>query len=221
MILKELRTEALELIHIHATESALRRACSRGTIETVEATEALPRLYYVTTEEGQTIHALHADLTKFLMAKHIEGTEENYSLKDIKANWVRNEEEYNEIVDPEYRAQYPWSESEPSMPWLVINFIKPEVEATEDTTADAEGSEEVEETPAETKPKVTLTISGAVFNKTTCATVGTVSEDGKSLEMEAGNYVMFEAKNDLNLTGAVEVKVKAEAEDAIYTAVAE
>lgn len=222
MILKQLKAEALNMIHIHATESALRRACSRGTIKVVEATDTLPRLHYVTDERGQHIHALHSDLTKFLMLTHIEDKEAVYSLLGIKANWVRTEEDYNKFVDAEYRKQYTWAESEPSMPWLVVNFEKPEVEETAaDSTEETEETEEAKEPAAETKPTVTLKISGAVFNAETCANVGTVAEDGKSLEMQAGDYVMFEAKKDLNLTGAVKVTVEAEAEDAIYTAEAE
>lgn len=224
MILKTLKAEALNLIHVHSTISGLRRACSRGEIQVKEATDALPKLYYVTVNGRETIHALTSDLTKFLIANHISGTgaEELYSLKGITANWVQTEEDYNKFVDADYRAQYDWAASEPSMPWLVINFEKPEVEAME-STENAEESEETEETEeaAEEKVAITLSMTPNVTFQGTSSNVGTVSEDKKSIEIEAGKYVMFEAKNDLGLTGAVDITVKAEAEDAIYTAKAE
>ena len=45
-------------------------------------------------------------------------------LTKIKVNVVRNENEYIKLVNEDYRKKYPYEESKPSLPWLVISFDK-------------------------------------------------------------------------------------------------
>lgn len=45
-------------------------------------------------------------------------------LQGISINVVRNEYEYNKYVSEDYRKQYSYEESKPSLPWLIINFNK-------------------------------------------------------------------------------------------------
>lgn len=45
-------------------------------------------------------------------------------LQGISVNVVRNEYEYNKYVNEDYRKQYSWEVSKPSMPWIIIDFEK-------------------------------------------------------------------------------------------------
>lgn len=45
-------------------------------------------------------------------------------LQGISIDVVRNEYEYNEYVSASYREQYSYEDSKPSLPWIIIRFVK-------------------------------------------------------------------------------------------------
>lgn len=45
-------------------------------------------------------------------------------LQGISVNVVRNEYEYNKYVSEDYRKQYSYEDSKPSMPWIIIDFAR-------------------------------------------------------------------------------------------------
>ena len=45
-------------------------------------------------------------------------------LQGISIDVVRDEYEYNKYVSESYRKQYPYEDSKPSLPWLIVRFDK-------------------------------------------------------------------------------------------------
>lgn len=220
MILKELRAEALNLIKVHSTVGSLRRACSVGDTVVVEATETMPRLYYVTANGVESVHALNSDLVKFLISNHLieSGAEKLYSLTDVDIHWIRTEDDYNKFIHPDYRKQYDWEQSKATMPWLSINFNRPEVDA-ESTASEDELDEDAEATAEVADVEITVAFASPVNLKSTVDAVGTVSGDRKSVKLtnKKAKYLLLEAVNDMGLTGAVEVKVTVDTPDISFT----
>lgn len=97
-----------------------------------------------------------------------------------------DEKSYNAIVPPAYVEQYPFSESEPSMPWLVAKFQK-----VMNSEPDGEAPNMEVRMWAD---DYQLSFGGTSSN------VGTVSEDGKVLTTnKANSSLMFEVKKDLGV----------------------
>lgn len=107
-----------------------------------------------------------------------------------------NESTYNAIVPSSYVSEHPYSESEPSMPWLVSKF---QIVSTTPTV------EEDEEEPVEEEAKTfdvrmwaddyQLSFGGTSSN------VGTVSDDKKVLTVSTPkSYLMFEIIKDLGVS---------------------
>lgn len=97
-----------------------------------------------------------------------------------------DEKSYNAIVPPAYVEQYPFSESEPSMPWLVAKFQK-----VMNSEPDGEA------------PNMEIRMWADDYQLSfggTSSNVGTVSEDGKVLTTnKANSSLMFEVKKDLGV----------------------
>lgn len=76
--LEKLTTEDVKKMIIHSTRSSIRRAAAIKPFTTVPATDNCPTLTYihevdpVTKEESYSIHALSADITRFLLLQHVE-----------------------------------------------------------------------------------------------------------------------------------------------------
>ena len=97
-----------------------------------------------------------------------------------------DEKSYNAIVPPAYVEQYPFSESESSMPWLVAKFQK-----VMNSEPDGEAPNMEVRMWAD---DYQLSFGGTSSN------VGTVSEDGKVLTTnKANSSLMFEVKKDLGV----------------------
>lgn len=118
-------------------------------------------------------------------ADYSEGAEEPKGIiSGLSLHVAHDEKSYNAFVPPAYVEQYPYSESENSMPWLVARFQK--VVAPEQTAGDMKIRVWADDAP--------LSFGGTSSN------VGTVSKDGKVLTTsKASEYVMFEIKNDLGV----------------------
>lgn len=99
-------------------------------------------------------------------------------LKALKASIVFDEASYNSIVDEEYRKQWTWEQSKPSMPWLVVDIEKTKEDAVVDLKMTAG--------------------NGAVVFAASCDDVGTRSEDSTTLSV-AYARVMFECIKDLQV----------------------
>jgi hypothetical protein len=75
--LKELTVEDVQRLVIHATRSSIRRAGAVKPMVVVAASEKVPTLYYVqemnpeTKEVEWSIHALSADVTRFLLLQSV------------------------------------------------------------------------------------------------------------------------------------------------------
>lgn len=107
-------------------------------------------------------------------------------LQGISVNIVRNEYEYNKYVDEKYREQYDYEASEPSLPWIIIDFAKDN--APEDFVSASE-----------------LTFSPAA-NFTNISQAGngewSVGSDKTKLtvNLQKMNRLMLEAKKDVGYT---------------------
>ena len=99
-------------------------------------------------------------------------------LKALQASIVFDEASYNAIVDEEYRKQWTWEQSKPSMPWLVVDIEKTKEDAVVDL-------------------KMTAGNAVVVF-AASCDDVGTRSEDSTTLSV-AYARVMFECIKDLQV----------------------
>ena len=140
-------------------------------------------------------------------ADYSEGdTEPKAILSGLSLAVAHDEESYNAVVPAAYVEQYPYSESESSMPWLVAKFQK--VVAEEQ----AAGAMKVQMWADDNQ----LSFGG------TSANVGTVSEDKKTLTTERANeYLMLEVKNDLGVLDPKKVtwfKIRIEFEGREYFA---
>lgn len=75
--LKKLTVEDVQRLTIHATRSSIRRAGAVKPMTVVPGTEEVPTLYYVqemnpdTKEVEWSIHALSADVTRFLLLQSV------------------------------------------------------------------------------------------------------------------------------------------------------
>ena len=118
-------------------------------------------------------------------ADYSEGSSEPKAiLSGLSLAVAHDEKSYNAVVPASYVEQYPYSESESSMPWLVAKFQK--VVAAEQTA----GAMKVQMWADDSQ----LSFGGTSSN------VGTVSEDKKTLTTDkASEYLMFEVKNDLGV----------------------
>ena len=99
-------------------------------------------------------------------------------LKALKASIVFDEASYNSIVDEEYRKQWTWEQSKPSMPWLVVDIEKTKEDAVVDLKMTAG--------------------NGVVVFAASCDDVGARSEDSTTLSV-AYARVMFECIKDLQV----------------------
>lgn len=120
-------------------------------------------------------------------------------LKAVKAAIVFDEASYNAIVDAEYRDQWTWEQSKPSMPWLVVDIDK---------------------TKADTPIDLSMTVGNAiVVFAASCDDVGTRSEDSTTLTT-GYKRVMFECIKDLQVASPWEQNfvVTAKQGDTIVTA---
>lgn len=120
-------------------------------------------------------------------------------LKAVKAAIVFDEASYNAIVDAEYRDQWTWAQSKPSMPWLVVDIDK---------------------TKADTPIDLSMTAGNAiVVFAASCDDVGTRSEDSTTLTT-GYKRVMFECIKDLQVASPWEQNfvVTAKQGDTIVTA---
>lgn len=120
-------------------------------------------------------------------------------LKALKASIVFDEASYNAIVDEEYRKQWTWEQSKPSMPWLVVDIEKTKEDAVVDL-------------------KMTAGNAAVVF-AASCDSVGTRSEDSATLTT-GYKRVMFECIKDLQVSSPWEQNfvVTAKQGDTIVTA---
>lgn len=75
--LQELTAEDINKLIIHSTRSGIRRAAQEKPMVTVPGDDKVPTLYYIlevnqeTQEPFYSIHALSADLTKFLLVRQL------------------------------------------------------------------------------------------------------------------------------------------------------
>ena len=120
-------------------------------------------------------------------ADYSEGAEEPKGIiSGLSLAVAYDEKSYNAVVPASYVEQYPYSQSESSMPWLVAKFQK------------VMNSEQEGEAPnMEVRmwaDDYQLSFGGTSSN------VGTVSEDGKVLTTnKANSSLMFEVKKDLGV----------------------
>lgn len=140
-------------------------------------------------------------------ADYSEGAEEPKAiLSGLSLAVAYDEKSYNAVVPASYVEQYPYSQSEPSMPWLVAKFQK--IVAPEQTA----GAMKIQMWADDSQ----LSFGG------TSANVGTVSEDKKTLTTDkAESSVMFEIKNDLGVLDPKKVtwfKIRIEFEGREYLA---
>lgn len=140
-------------------------------------------------------------------ADYSEGAEEPKAiLSGLSLAVAYDEKSYNAVVPASYVEQYPYSQSEPSMPWIVAKFQK--VVAPEQKA----GAMKIQMWADDSQ----LSFGG------TSANVGTVSEDKKTLTTDkAESSVMFEVKNDLGVLDPKKVtwfKIRIEFEGREYLA---
>lgn len=118
-------------------------------------------------------------------------------LKALKASIVFDEASYNSIVDEEYRKQWTWEQSKPSMPWLVVDIDKADAEA---------------------RPQLAIKAGNAeVVFAESCDNVGSRSNENKTLTLNANvaKYAIFECIKDLQVAEPFGIKwtVAAQVED--------
>lgn len=83
--LEKLTAEDVKKMIIHSTRSSIRRAAAVKPFTTVPATDNCPTLTYIhevdpiTKEESFSIHALSADITRFLLLQHVEDASDDSS----------------------------------------------------------------------------------------------------------------------------------------------
>ena len=140
-------------------------------------------------------------------ADYSEGAEEPKGIiSGLSLAVAYDEKSYNAVVPASYVEQYPYSQSESSMPWLVAKFQK--IVAPEQTA----GAMKIQMWADDNQ----LSFGG------TSANVGTVSEDKKTLTTDkAKSSVMFEVKNDLGVLDPKKVtwfKIRIEFEGREYLA---
>lgn len=140
-------------------------------------------------------------------ADYSEGAEEPKGIiSGLSLAVAYDEKSYNAVVPASYVEQYPYSQSESSMPWLVAKLQK--VVAPEQTA----GVMKIQMWADDSQ----LSFGG------TSANVGTVSEDKKTLTTDkVKTSVMFEIKNDLGVLDPKKVtwfKIRIEFEGREYLA---
>lgn len=120
-------------------------------------------------------------------ADYTEGfTQSTGIISGLSLGIAYDEKSYNAIVPSTYIEEYPFSESESTMPWLVAKFQKVMNSEPEDETSVMEVRIWADDYP--------LSFGGTSSN------VGTVSEDGKVLTTDKANSsLMFEVKKDLGV----------------------
>ena len=107
------------------------------------------------------------------------------TISKLKVELVDDEESYNAFVPASYRETYDYATSETSLPWIVAMFEKTAEDASIAISMQ-HGSEN----------------TNVVFAKS-CEAIGTLSNEDKTLTCTSKSYVMFEVKNDLQLTAAI------------------
>ena len=140
-------------------------------------------------------------------ADYSEGAEEPKGIiSGLSLAVAHDEKSYNAVVPASYIEQYPYSQSESSMPWVVAKFQK--VVAPEQKA----GVMKIQMWADDSQ----LSFGG------TSANVGTISEDKKTLTIDkAESSVMFEVKNDLGVLDPKKVtwfKIRIEFEGREYLA---
>ena len=140
-------------------------------------------------------------------ADYTEGAEEPKGIiSGLSLAVAYDEKSYNAVVPASYVEQYPYSQSESSMPWLVAKLQK--VVAPEQTA----GAMKIQMWADDSQ----LSFGG------TSANVGIVSEDKKTLTTDkVKTSVMFEIKNDLGVLDPKKVtwfKIRIEFEGHEYLA---
>ena len=177
---------------------ALERACALSAPVLLEP-KGFERFGH--RREGLLALALEADPGLVGLAENLRS--------GLRAQGVAyDEKSYTAIVPPAYVEQYPFSESESSMPWLVAKFQKV-------MNSEPDGEAPMMEVRM-WADDYQLSFGGTSSN------VGTVSEDGKVLTTnKANSSLMFEVKKDLGVLDPKKVtwfRIRIDFEDRAYFA---